>query len=224
MSSIPDPVIIIADDHPMVRSAVRSAVQHGNPDAELVDCSNLDEVLAALSAREERVDLVLLDLNMPGSQGLLGLFVLSANHPTVPVAIISAVEDTATIRRALACGVSGYIPKSLPMEAIAAAVDTILQGGVFVPPGGAEAGPPRDEERDLAHRIASLSPQQMRVLAMVAEGKLNKQISFALGVAEQTVKQHVSLIFRKLGVSSRTQAVILLNRLNIRLDPSGAQP
>ncbi|HYC01900.1 MAG TPA: response regulator transcription factor [Azospirillaceae bacterium] len=217
MTAPPDPVILVADDHPLVRSAVRSAVRHGHPGAELLECATLDEVLAALEARQGRVDLALLDLNMPGSQGLLGLFVLLGSHPTVPAAIISAVSDPATIRHALACGAAGYIPKSLPMEEIGAAVDLILEGGIFVPPG-VEPEPPREAEVDLARRIASLSPQQTRVLAMMAEGKLNKQISFALGLAEQTVKQHVTQIFRKLGVASRTQAVILLNQLNIRLD------
>ncbi|HYE52193.1 MAG TPA: response regulator transcription factor [Azospirillaceae bacterium] len=215
-----EPVVLVADDHPMVRSAVGSAIRHGHPDAVLLECATLDEVMARLA--ERTVDLVLLDLNMPGSQGLLGLFVLLANHPAVPVAVISATEDAATIRHAVACGASGYIPKSLPMADIAGAVDAILEGRVFLPPGAAEAGRPLEEEREVARRIASLSPQQTRVLAMVAEGKLNKQIGFDLGLAEQTVKQHVSLIFRKLGVSSRTQAVILLNRLNIRLDaPAG---
>ncbi|HYD98587.1 MAG TPA: response regulator transcription factor [Alphaproteobacteria bacterium] len=213
--------LIVADDHPLVRTALREALRRGAPDIGIVECATLDQVLAAIAERGEQVDLVLLDLSMPGSQGFIGLFVLLAHHPTVPVAIISASEDSATVRRAISYGAAGFIPKSAAMEEIAAAIETILGGEVYIPADAADA-PSQADDSELARRLASLSPQQMRVLSMVAEGKLNKQICYEMGVAEQTIKSHVSQILKKLGVGSRTQAVILLNRLGVeRLEPLG---
>ncbi|WP_166301064.1 MULTISPECIES: response regulator transcription factor [unclassified Bradyrhizobium] len=205
--------IVIGDDHPLVQAALQSALSAVLPDLEIIPCQSLDEVLAAVPGRIEEIDLILLDLTMPGIQGFAALFVLLAQFPTVPVAIISARQDAATIRRAIAYGASGYIPKSLGLPAMADAITRILGGEIWMPPNIGGRGSIQSEDVELAARAASLSPQQLRILAMIVEGRLNKQIAAEIGIAEQTVKGHVSTILRKLGVGSRTQAAVLAERL-----------
>lgn len=203
------PRIVIGDDHPLVQAALRSALAGAFPLATIEECPNIDKVVAAVREAPEPIDLVLLDLNMPGSSGLAGLFLMLSYFPTIPVAVLSAAEDAATIRRAMAGGASGYIPKSLALGDMVAAIGTILAGGLWAPVGSGTN--PAIDEHDLtaARRFASLSPQQLRILAMIVQGRLNKQIAGELGVSEQTVKIHVSTIFRKLGVATRTQAAVL---------------
>jgi len=210
------PRFLIADDHPLVRAALSETLRRRWPDADLLEAADFESVMArlaptdALSADAE-VDLVLLDLTMPGSHGLMGLMLLRAHAPTVPVAVVSAQEDADTVRRAMAFGAAAFIPKSASVETIQTTIDAILRGDLpAAEPVVAEA----TDDRDLYQRLASLSPQQLRVLAMIGEGKLNKQICFELGIAEQTVKAHASQIFRKLGVVSRTQAALIMNRLS----------
>ena len=161
----------------------------------------------------EEVDLVLLDLSMPGASGLSGLISLRGIHPTVPLVVVSAHDDPVTIRRALDLGASGFISKSASMEEIRGAVQAVLAGDIAAPIG-VDLGVERDPEiSDLIKRLQALTPQQTRVLGMLAEGLLNKQVAYELGVSEATIKAHVSAILQKLGVDSRTQAVILLSRI-----------
>ncbi len=206
--------IVIGDDHPLVQAALRTALSTALPDLDIIACQSLDEVLAVLSARPDDIDLVLWDLNMPGIQGFTGLFMMLAQFPTVPVAIISAKQDATTIRRAIAYGASGYIPKSLSLPAMADAVTRILAGEIWMPPNIGGRGSLQNSDLELASRLASLSAQQLRILGMIVGGKLNKQIANDLNIAEQTVKGHVSIILRKLGVGSRTQAAVLAERLS----------
>jgi DNA-binding NarL/FixJ family response regulator len=201
--------IVIGDDHPLIRAALRTALSGALPGATIEECCSLDAVIQAVSPSSETADLVLLDLNMPGSSGLAGLFLLLSRFPTVPVAILSAVEDTGTVRRALACGACGYIPKSLGLAEMVGAIKTLLSGGIWAPLSVAIETDVGAEDLLIARRFASLSPQQLRILRMIVQGRLNKQIAGELGVSEQTVKIHVSTIFRKLGVSTRTQAAVL---------------
>jgi DNA-binding NarL/FixJ family response regulator len=203
--------LIIADDHPLVQEALVNVLAQAFPDASFTSCFTLGQVIEALAADAE-IDLVLLDLDMPDSQGFAGLFQLLALYPTVAVAILSATSDRDTVRQAMEFGASGYVPKSLPMAGMAEAVAAILTGEAWVPEelGGARA---TAEGSDWARRFASLSAQQMRILMMVREGRLNKQIAGDLGIVEQTVKVHVSTILRKLKLSSRTQAAVAANRL-----------
>src|SRR4029453_12643612 len=162
--------------------------------------------------RDSDVDLVLLDLKMPGVQGLSGLMFLRAQYPAVPIAVVSASDEPHIIRRALDLGASGFIPKSLAVDDMSKAITAILEGGVWAPE---IESPGTDGENDaLARRVATLTPQQMRVLMMLKEGLLNKQIAFQLGVSEATVKAHVSAILQKLDVASRTQAVIAASRID----------
>ena len=168
---------------------------------------------AALAA--EPADLILLDLHMPGMNGFIGLFLMRGQYPAIPVVIVSALEDPATVHRALGYGASGFVPKSAPVERIAEALRTVLDGGDWFPElgDGVEDAPEEQDEPDFAARVATLTPQQLRVLAGITAGKLNKQIAFEMAVSEATVKAHVTVILRKLGLYSRTQVIIAAGRL-----------
>lgn len=204
--------IIIADDHPLFRGALKQALTGtaGNPD--IVEAGDFDAARKAAEANAD-ADLMLLDLAMPGVSGLSGLVSLRAEFPSLPVVIVSASDDPVTIRRALDLGASGFISKSASIEDIREGIGSVLEGNVYTP-GGYVRGPEQDREvADLIARLRTLTPQQSRVLAMLAEGLLNKQIAYELGVSEATIKAHVSAILLKLNVDSRTQAVIQLGKI-----------
>ena len=203
---------VIADDHPLFRGALREAVSGLFGDATIAEAGSFDDA-AALLDRESDVDLVLLDLTMPGVRGFSGLMYLRAQYPSVPVVVVSANDDPAVIRRCMEFGASGFIPKTLGVEAMRAAIARVLEGGVWTPPDvDLKAGTDK-ETADLMGRLATLTPQQVRVLMMLSEGLLNKQIAYNLSVSEATVKAHVSAILQKLGVDSRTQAVIAIGKI-----------
>ena len=204
--------IVIVDDHPLFRGALGQALSTAITGVQILEAGSLDELASTLEQNKD-VDLVLLDLSMPGVQGLSGLLFLRAQNPEIPVVVVSASEDPATIRRALEFGASGYLPKSLPVESIRNAVRHILDGGVWSPPDIPLDGAADPEARNLATRLATLTPQQVRVLMMLGEGLLNKQIAYKLSVSEATIKAHVSAILQKLGVDSRTQAVIAIGKI-----------
>jgi DNA-binding NarL/FixJ family response regulator len=215
--------ILIADDHPLFRLALAQTVRDAVAGAVVGEAATLDEVRAHLAVHPD-TDLVLLDLHMPGSHGLMGLAALRAAHPAVAVAMISAHDHPATVRRALAHGACAYIPKRLGLEPLRAALAAVLACETWVPPGLHEdETSPAAEDRALASRLASLTPQQFKVLERVAQGRLNKQIADELGVQERTIKAHLSVIFEKLGVRNRTQAGVLLRSLELN-DPARAAP
>lgn len=203
---------VIADDHPLFRGALKQALSGVEGVGVILEAGDFETAKSVVSANED-ADLVLLDLTMPGASGLSGLISLRAIHSGVPVVVVSAHDDAETIRRALELGASGFIPKSASMEDIRSAVQTVLSGGIAAP-AGIDLGVERDPEiSDLIRRLQTLTPQQTRVLGMLAEGLLNKQIAYELSVSEATIKAHVSAVLQKLGVDSRTQAVILLSRI-----------
>ena len=204
--------IVIVDDHPLFRGALRQALSTAISDVEILEAGSLDELSTTLE-QTKGAELILLDLSMPGVQGLSGLLLLRAQSPEIPVVVVSASEDPGTVRRALEFGASGYIPKSLPVDKIRAAVRLILDGGVWSPPEIPLDGATDPETRNLATRLGTLTPQQVRVLMMLGEGLLNKQIAYKLSVSEATIKAHVSAILQKLGVDSRTQAVIAIGKI-----------
>ncbi len=204
--------IIVADDHPLVRGALRHAVEGAAPGCVIAECGDLAELSAELAANAD-VDLVLLDLSMPGVRGFSGLMYLRAQHPGVPVVVVSANEDRGVMRRCVDFGASGFIPKTTAIEAMRAAIRAILAGETWTPPDVALDGPVDKATADIVRRLSSLTPQQVRVLMMLSEGLLNKQIAYELTVSEATVKAHVSAILQKLGVESRTQAVILAAKI-----------
>lgn len=204
------PVVLVADDHPLFRAALRLAIERALPGAAVSESGDLAALQAAITAHPE-ADLVLLDLRMPGVQGFGSLAWLRAEHPSVPVVMVSADEDATTIRRALDFGAAGFIPKSAGLEVLTAALTAVLEGGRWTPE--LPPVPANDTDAQLARRVASLSPQQLRVLLQLADGRLNKQIAFDLDVTEATIKAHVTAILRKLGLYRRTQAAVLAQRL-----------
>jgi len=160
--------------------------------------------------------LVLLDLHMPGASGFSGLIYLRTHFPSVPVVVVSGNEQASVIHRAMHFGASGFIPKSSSMSTIAQAIQLVLDGGQWVPDDVPEADQQVDaQDSQFADQLASLTPQQFKVMVMLTEGLLNKQIAYELNVSEATIKAHVTAILRKLGVYSRTQAVIAAGRLRI---------
>ena len=209
--------ILIADDHPLFRLALTQALRAIAPDATLIEADSLAAARAQLDARHD-IDLVLLDLHLPDSRGLMGLASLRAEHPAVAVAMISANEDPMVIRRALAFGAAGYIPKGASLDELGTALRAVLNCEEYVPAqlhnaiGTSATG---REDQQIAARLASLTPQQFRVLSQVADGQLNKQIADKLGIQERTIKAHLSLIFQKLGVRNRTQASVMLRSLEL---------
>src|SRR5689334_10667864 len=206
--------LVIADDHPLFRGALREAVTGLIEHAEIAEAGTFEEVPKLLDKVGE-VDLVLLDLAMPGVRGLSGLMYLRAQYPSVPVVIISGNDDPAVIRRCMDFGASGFIPKTLGVDGMREAIAGVLTGGIWTPPD-VDLGASSDSETSaMLARLATLTPQQVRVLMMLSEGLLNKQIAYELGVSEATVKAHVSAILQKLGVESRTQAVIAASKLEV---------
>lgn len=215
------PCLLIADDHPLFRAALRQAARDALGDVELFEAGNLDTVLATLDAQPQ-IDLVLLDLHMPGNHGLAGLAAVRAQYPGVAVIVVSANDDPRVVRRALDHGAAGYLPKSSGLDELREAIRTVLACQTWLPAAlratvsRAQSSP---ADAALASRLASLSPQQFRVLTLVAEGLLNKQIADRLDVQERTVKAHLSAIFERLNVRNRTQAGVILRELELS-DPA----
>lgn len=207
--------LLICDDHPLFRDAMRGAVGRSLPDTEVVEAGGFEELLDLLQSNDD-FDLLLLDLHMPGTAGLSGLVYVRAHHPTLPVTVVSGDEDARVVRRALAHGAMGFIPKSASLKQIGAALSAILDGETWIPNEISGMGVPLDQvEADTAQRLKDLTPTQFKVLAMVTSGLLNKQIAFELKVSEATVKAHMTAVMRKLKVSNRTQAVLAVSRLAI---------
>ncbi|MDQ0511912.1 response regulator transcription factor [Ancylobacter amanitiformis] len=204
--------LVIADDHPLFRGALREAVSRQFPAVELFEAGGFED-LQALLEREGDVDLVLLDLTMPGVRGFSGLMYLRAQYPGVPVVVVSANEEAGVIRRCMEFGASGFIPKTSAVDTMREAIAAVLEGRTWTPPDVDLSSGADKETQALVARLATLTPQQVRVLMMLSEGLLNKQIAYELGVSEATVKAHVSAILQKLGVESRTQAVIAASKI-----------
>lgn len=207
--------VIVADDHPLFRTAIKEALEAEQGETNFLEASSF-ESLQGLVDEHKEVDLVLLDLHMPGVSGFAGLVYLCKRYPSVPVVIISANEDPVVIRRALEHGAAGFIPKSSSIDTITEAIGQVLMGEIWSPAATQSNLPGNNvSELELAERMAQLTPQQFKVLMMMSQGLLNKQIAFDLGVSEATIKAHVSAIMNKLGVSNRTQAVLAANQLSV---------
>lgn len=210
---------VIADDHPLFRDALKGAVARLYPDASIAEADTTAS-LQTLLERGAEPDLLLLDLHMPGASGFSGLIHVRARFPALPVIVVSGNEEPGVMRRAVAHGASGYIPKSTSLDDMAKAIAQVLDGDVWLPASAASSQPTHlaPDEADIAKRLRDLTPQQFRVLMMLADGLLNKQIAYELGVSEATIKAHMTAILKKLGASNRTQAVVAAAKL--QLDPS----
>jgi DNA-binding NarL/FixJ family response regulator len=206
------PTLIIADDHPLFRAALREVVGRHIPGAQIVEVSSLDALQAAIADHPDS-DMILLDLRMPGARGFSSLLYLRAEYPAVPIIVVSASEAASVVRRALDFGASGFIPKSASIETIGESLRTVLDGGISAPRLPERRTTAEEQERELARRLSTLTPQQLKVLVMLAEGQSNKDIAGHLSITEATVKAHITGILRKLGIERRTQAAILAQRL-----------
>lgn len=217
------PDVLIADDHPLFRDALQRAVLGAMPEAH-VHCADSVHSLLTLVEQYPEADLLLLDLHMPGARGYSALAHIRGQFPGLPTIVVSGHEEAQVARRALAHGASAYIPKSSSGEDIVQAIRTVLDGDVWLPHALlSDAGSAlKDDEAEIATRVASLTPQQFRVLTMIAEGLLNKQIAYDLGVSEATVKAHMTAIMRKLGVNNRTQVALAASQLAV--EPGALQP
>ncbi|MBT9372026.1 response regulator transcription factor [Rhizobium sp. CSW-27] len=208
--------IIIADDHPLFRGALCQALGDIAERPCVIEAGTFEAARTAAQTHPD-ADLMLLDLAMPGVSGFSGLMSLRAEVQSLPIIIVSASDDAATIRRAIELGASGFISKSSGLDDIRCAIRTVLDGGVWTPKDYAACPDEDPALADLMERLKTLTPQQSRVLSMLAEGLLNKQIAYELGVSEATIKAHVSAILLKLNVDSRTQAVIKLGKINVAM-------
>ena len=208
--------LVIADDHPLFRGALREAISGHASGVQVEEVGTFD-ALTALLERDADVDLILLDLTMPGARGFSGLIYLRAQYAALPVVVVSGNEEPSVIRRCIDLGASGFIPKTMAVADMRQAVTQVLKGETFVP-ADINLSTKTDAETDaIIARLSTLTPQQVRVLMMLAEGRLNKQIAYELSVSEATVKAHVSAILQKLGVESRTQAVIAVSKVETGL-------
>lgn len=201
--------IIIADDHPLFRNALFQSIHMAVSGAQLHEADSLDALLTLLKKVKDP-DLLLLDLKMPGSNGMSGLIQLRSAYPDLPIVVISASEESSVVSQVKSHGAFGFIPKSSDMRELNSALNQVLNGDPFFPEGLIENN---DFCHDLSYKIATLTPQQYKVLGMLSDGLLNKQIAYELNVSEATIKAHMTAIFRKLDVKNRTQAVILLQQL-----------
>jgi DNA-binding NarL/FixJ family response regulator len=209
--------LVIADDHPLFRDALRLAVSHTVADGEVAEAASFDSLCATVEATPE-IDLILLDLNMPGMHGLSGLLYLRSAYVAVPVVVVSANENPRVIKRALELGAAGYIPKSAAASEIRGALRALLAGEAWWPESFELSHIDDPGDTALVALLNRLTPQQSRVLMFLSDGLLNKQIAHAMLVSEATVKAHVSAILQKLGVDNRTQAVIVACQLATEID------
>lgn len=206
--------VLIVDDHPLYRLALKGAVAAACPDSNIVEADCVAGLFDALE-RHPHVDLLLLDLNLPGAYGFNALAYLRGSHPELPVVVISASDDPHTRQRALAFGAQNFVSKSADAATIGRQLRAVLRGEAAASPTVAAEAEPAAEAGalDVAQRMAQLTPQQFRVFGMLCAGRLNKQIGYDLQVTEATVKAHMTVILRKLGAANRTQAVLLARRL-----------
>ena len=203
--------IIIADDHPLFRQALLLMLESSFDNACLLEAETIPELEQKLATTSD-VELLLLDLDIPGAQGFNTLSNIRELYPEIGVIVVSGFEEPDTIRKAMSLGAAGFIPKSTPVPEMIKAIEDVLQGKLWTPADDYNKNSPEQQQ---AEKLATLTPQQHKILHMFADGLLNKQIAYELNLSESTIKSHASTIYLKLGVKSRTQAVILLNELQL---------
>ena len=208
--------VVIVDDHPLFRAALKSAVCAACATGEFFEADSVATLFDTLE-RQPNVDLLLLDLNLPGAHGFSALAYLRGAYPELPVVVVSALDDPLTVQQAMAFGAQGFLSKSAHADSICASVRAVLRGDAVTPAGyrGGGGGPPDHAALEVAERLAQLTPQQFRVFSMLCSGRLNKQIAYELQITEATVKAHMTAIMRKLGAANRTQTALLAARLTL---------
>ncbi|MBR7889021.1 response regulator transcription factor [Marinomonas sp. A79] len=209
--------LVIADDHPLFRSALSGALRSEIQGIDIVESYDLDSTLQCLADLDD-LDLLLLDLNMPGSGDLFGLIRIRKDFPDVPVAVISGSEDSAMVAKVIDAGALGFIPKTSEPSTYVAAIHAILAGDIWLPDAlRIEVANQPKPDLSMQNKVAELTPQQYKVLCYLHEGLLNKQIAFELSISEATVKAHITAIFRKLDINNRTQAVLVASSLKLQM-------
>jgi DNA-binding NarL/FixJ family response regulator len=208
------PKFLIADDHPLFRDALEGALRPLFENIDIVQSDSLDSTLNALQLHAD-FDLVLLDLHMPGCENFFGLIRVTQDYPQIPVAVVSASDSIEVVSKVMSIGAKGFIPKATPTQTIAEALKQIMTGNNWLPEGLIAEIEQQLPVLDLARLVAELTPKQFQVLKLLQDGLLNKQIAYTLSITEATVKAHISAIFRKLDVKTRTQAVLVLQDLHI---------
>lgn len=208
-------VLLIADDHPLYRDALRISLEARLSDVTILETADMSSTVDMLNNQPD-IDLLLLDLHMPGSEDLFGLLHIRKLYPDIPVAVVSGLEDPELVSKVVNAGAMGFVPKVTPADVIVEAIDEMLEGEIWVPDTLSEqVSASNDEFSELADKVSSLTPSQYKVLCLLRDGLLNKQIGFELGIAEKTVKTHVTSIFRKLDINNRTRAVLIANQLKL---------
>ncbi len=214
--------IIIADDHPLFRQALRETVTPLFDEANIVELESLSETKALLE--QEPITLLLLDLKMPDTEGLTGLMMIKGMYPQLPIIVVSATEDSATVRACIQAGASAYIFKSASLGEIRETIEAVNAGEVFVPQKVRNNVTEAEQtELDNIAKVSSLTPAQLRVFYFLCEGQMNKQIAYEMSITEATVKAHITSIYKKLDVRTRTQAVLMARTLS-ELTPTELKP
>jgi DNA-binding NarL/FixJ family response regulator len=210
------PSFLIVDDHPLFLEALQSALEHGFPGARIDVADSIGGARRKLGC--DCFNLVLLDLRMPDAQGFEGLAQVRSDCPKTPLAVISSASGPDIVSKVKSIGADGFINKGQRRQDILKCVSSLLNGARSFPAMSDVPKPAATQAEGVIERLKQLTPQQFKVLTRVCEAKLNKQIAFELGVTETTIKAHITLIFKKLGVHSRTQAVLLMQRIRSELE------
>ena len=212
--------VLLADDHPLYRDALRLALASRLPSLQILESSDMHSTLRALENNPE-LDLLLLDLYMPGSEDLFGLLHIRKLYPDVPLGVVSGLQQVEIVSKVIKAGAMGFIPKVTPAEQLVQAIEHMLEGEIWLP-ARMEGQLPDTEDgalgvsfSALADKVSSLTPAQYKVLCLLRDGLLNKQIGYELGIAEKTVKTHITSVLRKLEITNRTQAVLIANQLKL---------
>lgn len=206
--------VLIADDHPLFRNALKQVLL-GQMNVHVTQSCDYDSTVAILSDDSD-IDLLFLDLNMPGSSGLASISALRSQFPNTLVIVVSGEEQESVIAKCVQLGASAYIPKSVDLSQITEAVNHVLEGQQWLPKDY-QLTELNNEEAQFFEKLEQLTPHQLKVLALMADGLLNKQIAYNLNISESTVKQHASAVLKKLGVYNRTQAGVIYQQA-MRID------
>jgi len=207
--------ILVADDHPLFREALSGALAPYFENAQILEAGTLESAVSVLNEHDS-VDLVLLDLNMPGCEYFNGIITLRELFPTMPIAVISGSDTIEVVAQVMSLGADGFIPKVTATREIAQAIVDIIGGKKWLPEGMDEQLDKVDDElKVLLQRFRELTPKQIQVLSFLRSGLMNKQIAHEMSVTEATIKAHISAILRKLEINTRTQAVLLMDKLQL---------